>query len=629
MAQNARVHVALWLVSMVVAVVAVAAAARRAGLPAPVLLVAVGVLASYLPFVPEVRLTSEIVLVGLLPPLLYNAALQTSLIDFTAHRRSILSLSIGLVAFTTVGVAVVVHALLPDIGWPASFALGAVVAPPDAVAATAVARRIGLPRRVVTIMEGESLLNDATALVALKTAVLAASGGATVVGTGLDFLWTAAGGVLCGLFVYLVVGWVRRHVTEPVMDTSVSIVTPFIAYVAAEEVHASGVLAVVIAGLLLGHRAPVIQTASSRIAERLNWRMLSFLLENAVFLLIGLQASWIVGEVAGSELPALTIVGVCLATLVAVVVLRIVWVFPARYLVMPEKGPGFAPRSYTAVLGWAGMRGVVTLAAAFAIPVDAEHREVLLLIALFVTAATLGVQGLTLPYVARRLGVPAPDPRADALDRAELLQLASSAGLAAMDAAPVENEQDAVVREVLRSRVEQRDFAAWERLGPEQPDGETPSERYSRLRLTMLQAERDRVLEVRSGGRMPHEVIEEVLASLDVEESMIDYGVQRRRALGAAFEDERGGRPVKQPCPHLGDAEPLPDPDDRRCEDCVREGSTWVHLRLCLGCGHVGFCVSSPRRHATAHFETSGHPVVRSAEPGEHWRWCFVDEQVG
>ncbi len=624
-------HVAVGLVSLVVTIVAVSAVARRLDLSAPVLMVAVGVVASYLPVVPEVRLTPEIVLVGLLPPLLYNAALSTSLIDFNANRRSILSLSVGLVAFTAVGVAVVVHAVVPGLDWPSAFAIGAVVAPPDAVAATAVARRIGMPRRLVTILEGESLLNDATALVALNTAILASAGAATFVGVGVDFVRAAVGGVVCGVVVYVVVGWVRKHVTDPVMDTSVSIVTPFIAYVLAEEVHASGVLAVVIAGLLLGHRAPVLQTAQSRIAERLNWRTFSFLLENAVFLLIGLQTSWIIGQVADSDVAIPTIVWSCVATLLAVMALRMVWVFPARYLIVRPGALGqpTPPATYTAVIGWAGMRGVVTLAAAFVIPASAPHREVLVLIALSVTAGTLVVQGLTLPWVVRRLGVPSPDPREDALARAELLQQATQAGLRRLGEIETEDgEQDDSVRDILRLRLEQRDFAAWEQLGPDRGDGETPSDLYARLRLDMLGAERERVLDLRSQGRIPHNVVEDVLAALDIEESMIGAGVERRHRL-----DEHTGETVVRravdACDHLEEAPPVPEVEDRRCVDCVAEGTTWVHLRVCLGCGHVGCCDSSPRRHASAHFQSEAHPVMASAEPGEAWRWCFVDETVG
>jgi CPA1 family monovalent cation:H+ antiporter len=623
------VHIAIWLVCLVATVVAVTALCRRLDLSAPVVLVAVGVIASYLPFVPEVRLTAEIVLVGLLPPLLYNAALQTSLIDFNAFRPVILSLSVGLVVFTTVGVALVVHLVLPGADWPSSFAIGAVVAPPDAVAATAVARRIGLPRGIVTILEGESLLNDATALVALKTAIVASAAAVSVLGVGLDFLRTALGGVLAGVLVYVVVGKVRTHVTDPVLDTSVSVVTPFTAYVAAEAIHASGVVAVVVAGLLLGHRAPMIQTASSRIAERLNWRTVSFLLENSVFLLIGLQTSRILDEVRSSSLSTGTIAFSCAAVLVAVVLLRMAWVFPSRLVLNRTafRTGHHPPWTYTAVIGWAGMRGVVTLAAAFAIPDRATHREVLVLIALAVTAGTLVFQGLSLPWLVRRLRVPAPDPREEALIRAELLQQASQAGRARLDEIETEDdEQDASVRDLLRSRLEQRDFAAWERLGVNHPDAETPSERYSRLRLDMLRAERGRVLELRDQGGAPHEVVAEVLATLDLEESMINLRVERQQRLA----DKAGmAKRILDACTHLTHAGHGQEPTDRRCEDCVREGTTWVHLRTCLTCGHIGCCDSSPRRHATLHFDTTEHPVIQSAEPGESWRWCFVDELLG
>ena len=425
-------HLALTLAASAAVVIAVAGLSRRFDLPTPLVLVALGAGASYLPFVPQVHLSTEVVLVGFLPPLLYAAALQTSLVDFNANRRAILLLSIGLVAFTTVGVAAVVHRVIPGLAWPAAFALGAVVAPPDAVAATAMARRIGLPRRVVTVLEGESLLNDATALVALRTAVAAAGGVFSLGSVGLDFLVAAGGGVAVGLVAYAAVAWVRKHVTDPVLDTSVSLVTPFLAYVGAEAVHASGVLAVVIAGLLLGHRAPVLQTASSRIAERLNWRTIAFLLENTVFLLIGLQARWILAGVADSEVEPQVVVIACVATLLTVMLLRLVWVFPARYLLVrpdPDRETGEHPSwRYTAALGWAGMRGVVTLAAAFAIPASFGSREVLVLVALVVTAGTLFVQGLTLPALVRRLRLPAPDPREDALARAALFERATAAG---------------------------------------------------------------------------------------------------------------------------------------------------------------------------------------------------------
>ena len=575
-------HLALSLSALAAAVILVSGVCRRFDLPAPLVLVALGAGASFLPFVPQVHLTAEVVLVGLLPPLLYSTALQTSLVDFNANRRPILLLSIGLVAFSTVGVALVVHTLVPDVGWPASFALGAIVAPPDAVAATAIARRIGLPRRIVTILEGESLLNDATALVALRTAVMA-TGGISVLGVGVDFVVAAAGGVIAGLAVYLVVGWVRRRVSDPELDTSVSFVTPFLGYVLAESVHASGVLAVVISGLLLGHRAPVLQTASSRIAERLNWRTISFLLENAVFLLIGLQARWILRDVVDSHVPLGTVVTLCVATFVAVVALRLVWVFPARYLLVrptPDPDSGKHPSwRYTLVLGWAGMRGVVTLAAAFAIPERFAYRETLILVALVVTAGTLFVQGLTLPWLVRRLQIPSPDPREDALARAALLQKASAAGIEYLELHG-DDEDPWQLLDELRRRSEQRNTAAWERLGGTHPDDETPSEAYARLRLDMLRVEREKVLHVRSTGAIPSDVVSEVLAALDVEESMLDIRNARREEVKEA-DMVRGHVGTIALCEHLEEAPRDVDSHvDDVCEQCVEDGvRPGVHLR--------------------------------------------------
>ncbi len=619
-------EIALLLVVLAASVLVVTALADRVDVPAPLVLIVAGAVASYVPGVPHIELEAEVVLLGLLPPLLYATALQTSLVDFNANRRSILLLSVGLVVFTTAGVALLVHALIPDLGWGAAFAIGAVVAPPDAVAATAVGRRIGLPRRITTILEGESLLNDATALVSLRTAIAAGGLAAdhhddvTALSVALDFVVAAGGGVAIGLAFYVLVAKVRRHLDDPVMDTAVSLVVPFAAYVAAEEVHASGVISVVVAGLLLGHKAPVLQTAQSRIAERMNWRTIAFVLENAVFLLIGLQAAALLDDVEESTLSGARIAVVCALSLVAVIVLRLLWVFPARYLlVRPGADPvtgATPPASYTFLLGWAGMRGVVTLAAAFVIPEETEHREVLLLIAFTVVAGTLLLQGLTLPVLARRLDVPSPDPMDDALARATLLQQASKAGFRYLKETDVDDVHG--VGALIKQRIEQRNFAAWERLGTT-ADEETPSEVYGRIRLAMIEAERERILEIRSEGTTPSVVVAEVLAMLDVEESMLDRATQERAALRSSS--------VRRPGEECADLEAHPVVEtvtEGSCPDCVAAGHRWVALRQCLECGHVGCCDSSPDRHATAHFHESGHPVMQSAEPGEDWRWCYV-----
>jgi CPA1 family monovalent cation:H+ antiporter len=618
------VEVAVLLVALAVSVLTFTALAGRLDFPAPLLLIAVGVVASYLPGVPEIHLEPEVVLLGLLPPLLYAAAIQTSLVDFNANRRAILLLSVGLVVFTTFGVGAIVHELIPGISWPVSFAIGAVVAPPDAVAATAVARRIGLPRRIVTILEGESLLNDATALVSLRTAIAATSVGVEAVHVAEEFLVASLGGGAIGFVVFVVVAKLRKLITDPVLDTAISFVVPFGAFIAAEEIHASGVIAVVVAGLLLGHKAPVVQTAQSRIAERMNWRTIAFVLENTVFLLIGLQAGWILDDVSESTLSGARIAAVCAAVLLGCVVMRIVWVFAARYLLVrpgPDPATGRPPRwTFTFVLGWAGMRGVVTLAAAFLIPEDTLHREVLLLIAFTVVAGTLFLQGLSLPWLARTLRVPSPDPLDDALARATLLQQASKAGFKVLQSLEYDDPQGVV--KLVKQRIEQRNFAAWERLGT-QADLETPSELYARVRLAMIDAERARVLEIRDAGQVASEVVSEVLAMLDDEESMIDVAQASREELKTEYSRVRR---TGASCNHLGsrpvqEVEQEPPPV---CQACVDEGYTWVSLRLCLDCGHIGCCDSSVMRHATAHFRESTHPVMQSAEPLEDWRWCFV-----
>lgn len=610
-------HVAVDLVVLVSVVTAVGGLGRRWDLPAPLLLVVVGVVGSFLPRYEGFELEPEVVLVGLLPPLLYAAAIRTSLFDFRQQLRPILSLSVALVVLTTGAVGLVVWWLLPIDPAPA-LAIGAVVAPPDAVAATAIARRVGLPRRLVTILEGESLVNDATALVCLNAAIAGIVGTITVGEVARDFALSAAGGIAVGLVVAVVVGEIRLRVDDTLTDTAIALTTPFIGYVLAEEVHGSGVLAVVVTGMLLGHRSTVLQSARARLFERGNWSTIQFLLENAVFLLIGLQVRTVLEGVGESELSPARIAAVTVAAVAVVILVRPLHVLATFRLVY--RGKLMAGKA--AVLSWAGMRGVVTLAAAFALPEQTPHREVLVLVAFVVTATTLLLQGFTLPWLIRRTGLAAPDPAEDVLQEALVVQRASSAGLAALDEADTSTVPDDVI-ERLRRRMDDRSNAVWERLGG---STETPSEAYRRLRLDMLRAERAEVLHIRDQGDVPHEVLQEVLNSLDVEESILDAD---RSDDSAEREEELTAAPGAL-CRHLLAApESPPAPTSDGCEECLRDGTPWVHLRMCTSCGHVGCCDSSPQRHASAHFRSTTHPVMRSIEPGEAWRWCFVDQQLG
>lgn len=613
--QNARVDSLLIIICLAVTVLAGTALSDRLRLPAPMVLIALGVLASFLPFVPDIELSPELVLVGLLPPLLYSTALQTSIVDIRANLASVTLLSVALVIVTTFTVGATVHALLPDVPWAVALALGAVVAPPDAVSASAVARRIGLPRQIVTVLEGESLLNDATALVALRAAIAAITGTVALGSITVDFLIAAGGGLLVGIVVAFIVVRLRRWVHEPLIDTGISFVIPFVAYLLAEEIHASGVIAVVVSGLIIGHKAPVVQTARSRITERTTWSSLAYLLEHAVFLLIGLQVARIIRRVDGS-LSWPHVLGVCGGVLLVVILTRVAWMCLVQWLRgRRADAADREPWSHALITSWAGMRGVVTIAAVFVIPASAPHHDVLVLAALTVVLGTLYLQGLTLPWLARVLKVRPNDPAADALARATLLQKAADAGMAEL--ADCEQNDPHSVCDVIRERVDQRSFAAWERLSTT-PGQETPSEAYTRIRQRMIAAERARVLEVRSHGKIPSQVVAEVLATLDVEESMLDTMDAESEPIVATGAGE-GGR-----CEELAAYSSVESPAGGSCAECDAAGLQPVALRRCLECGVVGCCDSSPGRHATAHFHRTSHPVMQSAEPGETWRWCYV-----
>lgn len=618
-------HAALDILAMVAIIGFAAGAARRLAWSEPLVLIVIGVGLSFVPGFLEINLTSDLVLIGLLPPLLYAAAIRTSLIDFKTNRRPILLLSVGAVAVTTVVVGLVSWWVVPGVSLAAALALGAVVAPPDAVAATTIARRVNMPRRIVSILEGESLINDATALVALNTAIAAITATISPWEVGGDFLLAAGGGVLVGVAAAFLLGVIRKRIDDVVLDTTLSFAAPYVAFLPAEEIHASGVLAVVVCGLLLGHNSPRLQSASSRIAENSNWRTVQFLLENVVFLLIGLQIRDLLDGVRGENLPWTTIATVCVVVLVTTIVVRILYVSAATGLIhLLHRRPW--SWSVCAVVSWAGMRGVVTLAAVFVLPQETPRLSLLALAAFVVVAGTLLLQGLTLPWLVRRTKLPGPDPAEDALQSAGLVHTAAQAGIAALDEIRSDDDPEDVI-EALRERAMSRSNRLWEQLGRAQSELEPPAAAYRRLRLQMLSAERGSILEARDRGVYDDEVLRRSLQAIDLEESLLD----RIDDAAARIDDElqtderRAGD-----CDHLQDAPRVMSArTPEGCEECLRDGTRWVHLRLCLTCGHVGCCDSSVGKHASGHFHETGHPVMRSFEPGEAWRWCFVDELLG
>jgi CPA1 family monovalent cation:H+ antiporter len=515
---------------LVVGSLAVAAMARRLRLSAPLVLVAAGLVVSYLPGVPDFEINPELVLVLFMPPLLYSASLSSSYLGFRANVRPIALLSVGLVLATTVAVGFVAHLLIPDLPITSALVLGAVVAPPDAVAAVAIGRRLGLPRRLMTLMTGESLVNDATALTAFKVAVAAALGAGASWGAGLrTFVVASVGGVVIGLVLGMLVHAIRMRLHDSVVESALGMVVPFAAYLIAEipAIGASGVLAVVTAGLYLGHNAPNAGYAT-RLQEDAVWRAVDVLLESLVFGLIGLNLRFVLHQVNNAGHSTIALLGASVGVLAAAMLVRIVWMFPATYLprwVARWFGRGGDPppswRS-VAVLSWSGMRGVVSLAAASSVPAAVPGRDLVLLLAFAVTVGTLLIQGLSLPWLIRKLGVHGDEDFADTLAEAQAAHTASLAAVTRLDELTNDEDDNTPVHIVdkLRAMAENSGNAAWERLGRQ--DIESPATAYRRLRLEMLGAQRGVYLDARNSGEIDDEVLRKVLRELDLEEARLD-----------------------------------------------------------------------------------------------------------
>ncbi|MFE2044097.1 Na+/H+ antiporter [Streptomyces sp. NPDC059477] len=519
------------LLLLVAGSAAVAAVGRRTPVPAPLLLVTVGLAVSYVPGVPDYALDPHIVLPLLLPPLLHTAATDSSYLDLRAQWRPVALLSVGYVLFATLAVGYAAYLLVPGLPLTAALVLGAVVAPPDAVAATAVARRVGLPSRITTILQGESLVNDATAITAYRVAVAAAVGeGASWAGGIGEFVIAAVGGIGIGVLLMFPLHWLRIHLKEALLQNTLSLLIPFAAYAVAEQVHASGVLAVVVVALYLGHRAWEVDFAT-RLQEDAVWRMVAFVLESAVFALIGLQLPVVLrglGEYAVADA-----VWYAVAVFLAVVVTRFIWVYPATFLprilsARVRKREDNPTWKGAFVISWAGMRGVVSLAIAFSIPVtmdDSEPfpgRNLILFLTFTTVIGTLVLQGLTLPPLIRALKLPGKDSQAETLAEANAQAQASRAAEARLDEL-LEDERNALpgpLADRLRTVLERRRNSVWERLGQPNPiTGETVDDTYRRLSREMIGAERDVFVRLRDLRYIDDEMLRTLLRRLDLEEA--------------------------------------------------------------------------------------------------------------
>jgi monovalent cation/hydrogen antiporter len=519
-------------VGLLLAVAVFALVARRLHIPYPILFLVGGLLIGFLirwiPGFPKVRLDPELVFLFFLPPLLFPAALFTSWRDFRANLRPISLLAVGLVLFTTVIVAWLAHHFM-KLPLAAGFVLGAIISPPDAIAATAIAERLNIPRRIVTILEGESLVNDATALVAYRFAVAAVvTGSFSLVNASVEFVLVGAGGIFIGLVVGWLAVWFHKRVDDAPIEITVSLLTPFVAYLPAERLGVSGVLAVVTAGLYLGRRMPEILTFKTRLQGGPVWEMVEFLLNGFVFILIGLQLPEVLHALSGHDIPIQQLVWYALLIGLAVILIRLLWVFPAAYLPrmlfkkIRERDPYPSWRHVT-IIGWTGMRGVVSLAAALALKETFPDRDLILFLTFMVILATLVVQGLSLPLLIRWLGV-----EDDGSARKEELEARLKANRAALDHLEKISERDPAKADALqRLRIEYEDHIR-QVEGDEPKNAGTPlrrfSSEYERLSHEALQEERKTILQLRNQNVISDEVLRRIQRDIDLAEIQLQRG---------------------------------------------------------------------------------------------------------
>jgi CPA1 family monovalent cation:H+ antiporter len=493
--------------------------ARRMRIAEPILLLLGGIVLSQLPDLPDIVLAPDLVFLLFLPPILFAAAYFTPIRDFRANLPPILLLAIGLVLVSTVAVAFVAQQLT---GMPvaAAFALGAIVAPPDAVSATAVFRRLGVPRRIVTILEGESLLNDASALIAYRAAVVAAGPVAfSLAESTVDFVVVSVGGLAVGAIVGAVVTRTLHRTADPIIEIIVTLLAPVTAYLAAEQLGFSGVLATVVAGLITGQRAARVLSPDARLMGTGVWQTLIWLINAFVFMLIGLQLPAILRAVLAVYRPE-QLVWLGLAVSATVIVTRILWVFPATYVPrflsakLRERDPSPPVRSVF-IISWAGMRGVVSLAAAFALPPDFPSRDLILFLTFCVILATLVGQGLSLPWLIRHLGVLAPAGQDDEQVHARLA--AVEAALRRLEELRHDYPDHLPLIDQLREEYEHEAGHVMPKPGSALDETEQELLDHRAIRNAVLVTQREAVIALRDSGVINDETLRAIERDLDLE----------------------------------------------------------------------------------------------------------------
>jgi len=519
------VHDGVVLLSVLVAVAAMLALAPTLRIPYPILLVLGGLAIGLIPGVPHVELNPKLIFFGVLPPLLYISAFFTSLRDLRTYKRTVGALAIGLVVATTFGVAVVAHEAIDGLTWSSAFVLGAIVSPTDPIAATAIGRQLGVPRKLIAIVEGESLVNDGTGLVLYRVAVVAVVAGSfSVAHAGALFVLTAVGGVAVGLGVGWIVRQVRRRLDNPPAEVTISLLTGYLAFVPADLIGVSGVLAAVTAGIYLGWYTPELTTPQVRLQATAVWEIAQYLLNALLFVLVGLQLPVIADALGG--ISNRNLAGYAAAVCAAVIAVRFAWVFAVI------NAPKWMARRMSSWRGavfisWSGMRGAVSLAAALALPLETNAgdpfpgRELIVFLTFAVILVTLVGQGLTLPLVIRSLGL--EDDGLEHREEAKARIRAAEAALARLE--------ELVAEDWVRDDTAERMRGAYrfrtDRFRARFDDGddgaiESRSQDYQRLRRELLDAERGAVLGLRRAGVISDDVWYRVARDLDLEDQRLD-----------------------------------------------------------------------------------------------------------
>lgn len=522
------------IILLLAVVLALTTIAQKIRIPYPIFLVLGGLVLGMVPGLPTVTLDPDLVFLVFLPPILWAAAYFTSLREFRQNLRPISLLAVGLVLATSGGVAVVAHALLPGIGWAEAIALGAIVSPPDAVSATAIGKRLGIPRRVVTILEGESLVNDATALVLYRAAVGAVVSGSFALGwTVLDFLFAALAGMAIGIGVGWLTRWALCATEDGFTQIGITLLAPYIAWVFGESVHASAVLACVAGGIYIRQYFSGAVAPATRLQARAVWELLIFILNGVIFILIGLQLGALRDAVPAGQFGPILIAGAWVSA--TAIVVRFVWVplaalIPRWLSVALRARDPMPPWSGLFLISWTGMRGIVTLAAALALPLTTSSgtpfpfRTEIILISFTVILVTLVLQGLSLPPIIRLLHLEAEH----GLEQEETLarEHAATAALNRLDQVAGENWATSEQVERVRLRYSRR-LERFARAGLAQQDAGGTHEAIQRLQHETLTAERMALIGLRDDGTISDEVLHHLEQELDV--AALHLGVGERR----------------------------------------------------------------------------------------------------